>query len=122
MVRRSVTVAESVGVVGCGVIGLSTAVLAQAAGYRVTIYTDRAPTDTTSTKAAASFKPVDVAYTEATRRMLHLSWAEFERIVAEFPEVCGVRRHLHWDAASAPFAAPPYLDVMEEVEAVERPD
>lgn len=112
---------DDLAVVGCGVIGLTTAVLAQAAGHRVTIYADRDPTQTTSTKAAASFKPVDVAYTEATHRMLHLSWDEFGRVEAADASGSGVRRHLHWDAASAPFETPPYLDVMEGPEVVESP-
>ena len=41
---------DSVAVIGCGVIGLTTAIVAQDAGYRVTIYADRPPTETTSTK------------------------------------------------------------------------
>ena len=112
---------DSVAVIGCGVIGLTTAIVAQDAGYRVTIYADRPPTETTSTKAAASFKPVDVAYTETTHRMLQLAWHDFARIGADAPQASGVRLHLHWDASSEPFDPPPYLEVMQDVRVEERP-
>ena len=51
-----------VAVVGAGVLGLSTALLAQQRGWTVSLYTDRLPLHTTSVKAGASFKPHAVAY------------------------------------------------------------
>ncbi len=46
-----------VAVIGCGVMGLSTARLAQDAGFAVTIYTDDLPPDTTSNIAGGQWHP-----------------------------------------------------------------
>ncbi len=108
-------------VVGAGVIGLTTAVVAQEAGFQVTVYTDRPPTHTTSTKAAASVKPTDVPFDERTLRVLAASWEDFARLTATEP-AAGVRKHVHWEAASAPIPRPWYLDIMEQVREVQRPD
>jgi D-amino-acid oxidase len=103
------------------VIGLTTAAVAQEAGFRVTVYTDRPPTHTTSTKAAASVKPTDVPFDERTLRVLATSWEEFARIATDYP-AAGVRKHVHWEASSATIPRPWYLDVMEHARQVERPD
>jgi len=112
---------DSVAIIGAGVIGLTTAVVAQAAGYQVTIYTDRLTSETTSAKAAASFKPTSVPYDNLTHRLVETSWLDFDRIVSDYPETSGVRKHIHWEAASDSFEHPPYLAVMEDAAAVERP-
>jgi glycine/D-amino acid oxidase-like deaminating enzyme len=49
-----------IAVVGCGVIGLSTALLLQSKGFNVTIYTKEIPPDTTSNVAGALWGPVSV--------------------------------------------------------------
>jgi glycine/D-amino acid oxidase-like deaminating enzyme len=108
------------GIVGAGAIGLTTAIVAQQSGFEVTLYTDRPTTNTTSAKAAASFKPVDIDYDQRVRRMLERSWETFDRIVTQSPEA-GVRKHIHWEASSMSAPAPWYLPVMEEVAAFERP-
>ncbi len=109
-----------VAVVGAGVIGLTTALLAQEAGNRVTIYTDKKSLETTSSKAAASFKPHEVAYTDLTQKMVENGWYDFERVEKEEGEKSGVRKHIHWEAASAPKDIAPYLTVMEDFEIHER--
>lgn len=48
---------EGVAVIGAGVIGLTTALEAQKAGYDVTIYAEKPPLETTSAKAGAVFEP-----------------------------------------------------------------
>lgn len=114
---------ERVAVIGAGVIGLSTALLAQDAGYDVSIYADKPPTETTSMKAAASFKPHEVVYNDLAHRMVELSWDDFEKLVREQDAgLTGVRKHTHWEAASTPKEPPPYLVVMENLEFHEKPD
>src|SRR5713101_8181194 len=112
---------KTAAVIGVGAIGLSTAILALERGYHVTIYSDKPLVETTSMKAAASFKPPLVAYNELTQRMLELAWQSFEHIAVQDTEGAGVRKHIHWEAMSALRDPARYLSVMEEVEFVERP-
>lgn len=112
---------KTVAVVGAGVIGLSTAILALEAGYSVTMYSDKSPLETTSTKAAASFKPHQVAYNDLTQKMVETGWEYFERIVAQYPETSGVHKQIHWETASAQKEQAPYLCVVEGFDILERP-
>lgn len=54
------TQATSFAVLGCGVIGLSTAILLQRSGHQVTIYAKDLPPETTSNIAGAQWSPVSV--------------------------------------------------------------
>src|SRR5438270_4869734 len=98
-------------VIGVGTSGLSTAILAQEQGYEVTIYSDKPLSATTSMKAAASFKPVLVAENDLTSRMLVLSSGRFKHIALQYVEVAGVRKHIHWEAMSAPREPTTYLSL-----------
>ncbi len=109
-------------VVGAGVIGLTTAITAQEAGFRVAVYSDRATSDTSSARAPASFKPAEVVYNDVAHEMVDASRQAYERILFEAPGVSGVRKQTHWEAGSALIEPPDFLQVMEEVEALERPD
>lgn len=111
-----------VAVLGAGVVGLSTALVAQQRGWTVTLYTDRLPLHTTSVKAAASFKPHAVGYTEQTQRLLEDSWTAFEKVLAQAGAAAGVRKHIHWEASSAPRPRADYLSVMQQVRILERPE
>ena len=51
---------KEIAILGCGVIGLSTAILLQKRGYQVTIYTKDLPPNTTSNIAGAFWSPVSV--------------------------------------------------------------
>jgi D-amino-acid oxidase len=51
---------SDIAVAGCGVIGLSTALLLQSKGFKVKIYTKEFPADTTSSVAGALWGPVGV--------------------------------------------------------------
>jgi D-amino-acid oxidase len=108
-------------VIGVGTIGLSTAILAQEQGYEVTIYSDKLLSATTSMKAAASFKPVLVAENDLASRMLVLSSECFKHIALQYAEIAGVRKHIHWEAMSAPREPTTYLSLMEAFEVIEQP-
>jgi glycine/D-amino acid oxidase-like deaminating enzyme len=80
-----------VGVLGSGVVGLSTARLVQEAGFPVTIYTAALPPDTTSNIAGGQFHPFglfrDDAVTDAWKaqfaRALEYSWRRFQIMVGD---------------------------------------
>lgn len=111
---------EWIGVVGAGVIGLTTARLLQQRGHQIAIYADRPPLQTTSAKAGASFKPHEVAAGTLTDDMLRRSWPRFSA-VAQDP-ASGVALHTHWEAGSSPLPTPGYLDVMQDVREFAFPD
>src|SRR3954454_15718448 len=80
-----------VAVLGAGVMGLSTARLAQEAGFPVTIYTAALPPDTTSNIAGGQFHPFavfrDAEVTPEFRtqftRALDYSWRRFQIMVGD---------------------------------------
>lgn len=84
-------------VLGCGVIGLSTARLLQRRGYAVTIYARDLPPNTTSDVAGASWYPGLVV--EPERRTLEWD-AQFERAArishAAFQELVGPDYGVRW--------------------------
>ena len=80
-----------VAVLGCGVMGLSTARLAQEAGFPVTIYAAALPPETTSNIAGGQFHPFSV-FNEADAtsefkaqfaRALDYSWRRFQIMVGD---------------------------------------
>jgi D-amino-acid oxidase len=71
-------------VVGCGVSGLTTAIVLQRAGYSVRIVTENLPQDTTSAIAAAIWFPYQSGPVEAVNRWSRQTYFEFE-ILAENP-------------------------------------
>src|SRR3954454_17380817 len=80
-----------VAVLGSGVMGLSTARLAQEAGFPVTIYAAALPPDTTSNIAGGQFHPSAVFRNEAVTpefrtqftRALDYSWRRFQIMVGD---------------------------------------
>jgi D-amino-acid oxidase len=80
-----------VAVLGAGVMGLSTARLAQEAGFPVTIYTAALPPDTTSNIAGGQFHPFSVFHPGATSpefmsqytRATEYSWRRFQIMVGD---------------------------------------
>jgi D-amino-acid oxidase len=81
----------AVAVLGCGVMGLSTARLVQEAGFPVTIYTAALPPDTTSNIAGGQFHPaygfaesaVTGEFLSQFTRALDYSWRRFQIMVGE---------------------------------------
>lgn len=109
-------------VVGAGVIGLSTAILAQEKGYEVTVYTADDPLRTTSTKAAASFKPSEVVYNPLAHRMMRPSFDRFLYITKKTGRTSGVWLHTLWEAFSNNRKQEQYLSVMKDLMIAKRPD
>src|SRR4051794_14054721 len=80
-----------VAVLGSGVVGLSTARLAQEAGFAVTIYTAALPPDTTSNIAGGQFHPFGLFREDAVTpewkaqfaRALDYSWRRFQIMVGD---------------------------------------
>ncbi|HEX7948582.1 MAG TPA: FAD-dependent oxidoreductase [Phenylobacterium sp.] len=71
----------SVAVVGCGAIGLTTAVLAQEAGAKVTIYAKDLLPDARSARATGSWTPDSrIALTDAVSPQFPAQWEEMTRI------------------------------------------
>jgi D-amino-acid oxidase len=70
---------KKITVAGCGVIGLTTAVLLQEDGYEVMIVTRDLPKQTTSNKAAAFWFPYHV---RDSREILQWSMASYEKFEA----------------------------------------
>jgi D-amino-acid oxidase len=110
------------GVVGGGVIGLSTAILALRRGHAVTLYSDTLPLETTSAKAAASFKPHEVASNDLTHTMLTRAWSHFDQLAGHPGAPCGVRRHTHWEASSSQLLPQAYLSIMPDLKTAQFPD
>jgi glycine/D-amino acid oxidase-like deaminating enzyme len=83
------TGARSFAVLGCGVLGISTAILLQRHGGRITIYTEHLPAETASSVAGALWLPYSVydptkatpSFLSQFRRACVLSFRAFERYV-----------------------------------------
>ncbi|HEY3738057.1 MAG TPA: FAD-dependent oxidoreductase [Jatrophihabitans sp.] len=99
----------AVAVLGAGVVGLSSAVVALEAGHDVTVYTPTGPLQTTSAKAAASVIPHTVELAGVPPDVLARSMARFTEIERTDPSA-GVRWHTHWEASSLPLRKEAYLD------------
>ncbi len=104
-------------VIGAGIIGLTTAVMAQQQGYDVIIYSPESPFETTSSKAGASFKPhkVEVTDTQTLLSMLKESWNYYEGLLGVMGS--GIKKYRHYEASDSPIdrAEKPYLDFFETV-------
>ena len=114
--------ATSVGIVGAGVIRLTSAYECVRRGYQVSIYTDREPLATTSMRAAASFKPHEIDHNPLTVQLVQDTWsgyAEFLRLHAD--QDTGVKMHTHYEAFSAPRAPAWYLAIIGPFDALTFP-
>jgi D-amino-acid oxidase len=80
-----------VAVVGCGVIGLSSAIRLRERGIDVTIFTQKRTPDTTSDRAGAVFTPFRAGDRERVRQWTRDSYAAFVAL-AQYPgPSCGVQ-------------------------------
>jgi glycine/D-amino acid oxidase-like deaminating enzyme len=98
-----------VAVLGCGVMGLSTARLVQEAGFPVTVYTAALPPDTTSNIAGGQFHPaysfdedaVTPAFKAQFLRALDYSWRRFQIMVGEDYGIRWLRTYVETDSPEA---------------------
>lgn len=96
---------EPVAVIGAGVMGLSTARLAQERGHRVTIHSDALPPETTSNIAGGQIHPashyresrVDDAWRAQYAAAMDFSWRRFQLLVCDD---YGVRWHPTYEQRS----------------------
>src|SRR3954453_9065568 len=98
-----------VAVLGSGVVGLSTARLAQEAGFAVTIYTAALPPETTSNVAGGQFHPafsfkesaVTPEFMAQFTRALDYSWRRFQIMVGEDYGIRWLPTYVETDSAEA---------------------
>jgi D-amino-acid oxidase len=115
-----------VAVLGSGVMGLSTARLAQEAGFPVTIYTAALPPDTTSNIAGGQFHPFGVFHEgEVTAefkaqfaRALDYSWRRFQIMVGDDYGIRWLPTYVQSDSPEAKVIAnfPPINRVLRPAE------
>lgn len=120
--------AGPVAVVGAGVMGLSTARLAQERGHAVTIYAAALPPETTSNIAGGQIHPaghyrrnsVDDAWLAQYGAAMAFSWRRFQLLVGED---YGVRWLPTYDSGSGPPAAmlAPYYADLQQLEGAANP-
>jgi glycine/D-amino acid oxidase-like deaminating enzyme len=126
---RSVVAEGAVAVIGCGAIGLTTALLLQRAGFRVTIYAKDFPPNVRSTNATGSWTPnsricLESGATPAFRARWERMSRESFRVYQTLLGLPGAP--VEWvdnyfltdpepraEAASAPESRPPFADHLQ---------
>ncbi len=101
-----------VAVLGCGIVGLTTARLVQEAGFPVTLYARELPPETTSNIAGGQFGPsslfdpefVDEAWRAQFLAALHYGWRRFQIMVGDDYGIHWTPTYEHSDG-TAPNAA-----------------
>ncbi|MBU6266522.1 MAG: FAD-dependent oxidoreductase [Sphingomonadales bacterium] len=90
--KAMATLPREVAVIGCGIIGLTTAVVAQRAGLKVTIYAREMIQRTRSYRASGSFtpdsrvalaEPAGAAFGDLWEKMARLSWKSFRTYLGQ---------------------------------------
>jgi D-amino-acid oxidase len=103
-------------VVGAGVIGAMSAHALVHRGHTVRVVARELGDETTSARAAASFKPSIIPRTGPYRRLLLTSRAELDRWFRDgFAEQLGIVEVRHVEASESPLGVLDHLDVMREV-------
>jgi glycine/D-amino acid oxidase-like deaminating enzyme len=98
-------------VIGCGVIGLSTARVLQDAGFDVTIYTRAIPPDTTSNMSGAQWTPtsvfdndkVDGAFRTAFARAARLAYLRYQTLLGDDYGIRWIENYDCYDDPTNPF-------------------
>lgn len=105
---------QSCAVLGCGAVGLSTAVLLQQQGCPVTIYARELPPDTTSNIAGGQWSPFSVyapeeasaRFLELFRRACRLAYSAFQQLDRN---AYGIRWTVNYFLGHEPFELPPFF-------------
>jgi glycine/D-amino acid oxidase-like deaminating enzyme len=100
-------------VIGCGVIGLTTALALQAAGFRVTIYARDVPPNTTSNVSGAQWSPTSLfdallisdAFRDQYVRAATLSYARYQTLLGEDYGVRWIENYDCHEQPESPFLA-----------------
>jgi glycine/D-amino acid oxidase-like deaminating enzyme len=98
-------------VIGCGVIGLSTARVLQDAGFEVTIYARAIPPDTTSNMSGAQWTPtsvydddrVDDVFRAAFARASRLAYLRYQTLLGDDYGVRWIENYQCYDDPDTPF-------------------
>ncbi len=129
LVMQSAPWQRDVAVIGCGVIGLSTALVLQDAGFVVSIYARDVPPDTTSNMSGAQWSPtsvfddahVDTAFRAQYARAARLANRRYQTLLGEDYGVRWIENYdCRDDASTGTFldgpAIRPIRDLYPEVE------
>ena len=117
-----------VAVIGCGVMGLTTARLLQDRGFEATIYAKELPPDTTSNVAGGQWSPYTVSDEEFTtptfrqqlERASRLSNRYFQNLVGDTYGVRWIENYILRDDPPKPQQPSPIRDLFFEAEVVPR--
>jgi D-amino-acid oxidase len=116
--------ARDCAVIGCGVIGLSTARLLQLRGYRTTIYTQAMPPSTTTNMAGGLWEPVSLYDDASVTPQFRAQYAAAARFAFRyFQWLSGPDYAVRWLplyslSTHGPHQAPPPDDPASEVESL----
>jgi D-amino-acid oxidase len=107
------TQARQAAVIGCGVIGLSTARVLQDAGFEVTMYARDLPPDTTSNRSGAQWSPtsvfdparIDDAFRAQFIQAAKLSYQRYQTLLGEDYAVRWIENYDCHDAPASEFLA-----------------
>jgi len=110
-------------VIGCGVVGLSTARLLQLRGYNPTIYARDLPPSTTSNVAGGLWEPVSLYDDERVTPEFRKQFAEASRLAfRRYQSMAGERYGVKWlplyQLRQTPIAAPGSDDPASDIEAL----
>ena len=117
-----------VAVIGCGVMGLTTARLLQDRGFEATIYAKELPPDTTSNVAGGQWSPYTVsdeefttpAFRQQLERASRLSNRYFQNLVGDTYGVRWIENYILRDDPPKPQQPSPIRDLFFEAEVVPR--
>ena len=117
-----------VAVIGCGVMGLTTARLLQDRGFEATIYAKELPPDTTSNVAGGQWSPYTVfddesatpAFRQQLERAARLSNRYFQNLVGDAYGVRWIENYILRDSPPAQQQPSPFRDLFFAAEVIPR--